>query len=357
VGRVLGSHRRRQPCLELSSLTGVWMKLPAPCGPVSNLMNALIRGEGAALPMQAPNADMGDRPVLGDRDVQLALWTAYELFYRGFDDVDPAQEWDPGVLALRTQIESIFEDELRAVTGSRTEQVTDDGSFGDQLLGLVQADDGPRLSAYLRREATADQMREFLRERSLQQLKESDPQSFLLPRLRGAAKVFLAEVQYDEYGAGRVGGLHQTMYAQTLEAAGLDPTYGVYVDHVSAVSLASANVMSLFALNRRLLGAGLGHFAAFEASSALPSRRIAAGLERLEMGAVAAAYFLEHVEADSVHEQVAARDVCGSFVADHPELREDVLFGAACALHLDALSAEDLLARWNPDSEDRKAAS
>ena len=54
------------------------------------------------------------------------------------------------------------------------------------------------------------------------------------------------------------------------------------------------------AVDAVLRGAGLGHFAAFEASSAVPSRRIAAGLQRLGMPAAATAYFLEHVEADSV---------------------------------------------------------
>ena len=48
-----------------------------------------------------------------------------------------------------------------------------------------------------------------------------------------------------------------------------------------------------------------------------------------------------------MHEQVAARDICGSLVQQHPELRDDVLFGAATALHLDALSADELLGRWD----------
>jgi hypothetical protein len=329
------------------------MRLPRPCGPVSSLMAELITGETAS----PPTVDWSGLTALEDRDLQLALWTAYELSYRGFDEVDPRREWDPNVLALRAKIETRFESELRSATHERTEQVADGASIGDQVLELVRADDGPHLSAYLRRDATADEMRAFLRERSVQQLKESDPQSFLLPRLEGAAKAALAEIQYDEYGAGRAENLHQTLYSRALEAVGLDPTYGAYVGEVSAATLASANVMSLFALNRRLRGAGLGHFAALEASSALPSRRIAAGLERLGMGPVAAAYFLEHVEADSVHEQVAARDLCGAFVANHPSLREDVVFGALSALHLDALSSAELLARWGAEAADHDQAS
>ena len=58
---------------------------------------------------------------------------------------------------------------------------------------------------------------------------------------------------------------------------------------------------------------------------------------------------LNHVEADAVHEQVAARDVCGAYVAAHPDQRETVLFGATCHLHLEALSGAELLARWARD--------
>jgi hypothetical protein len=170
--------------------------------------------------------------------------------------------------------------------------------------------------------------------------------------LEGAAKTALAELQYDEYGAGRPERLHQRLYASALAAAGLDDSYAAYVGEVSGTSLASANLMSLFCLNRRLVPAGLGHFAAFEASSALPSRRVAQGAERLGLPTEVAAYFHEHVEADAVHEQLAAREIVGSHLASHPGDRGAVLFGAACMLHLDALSGSELLCRW----ESRSAA-
>jgi len=291
-------------------------------------------------------------PVLTDRDVQLALWSLYELSYRGFDGVDPRREWDTGLIELRLLIEGRFEAELRAATRARVAAAVGRGDdIADWVLDLVAGDDGPQLSPYLRRSATADQMRDYLRERSVQQLKESDPQAFLVPRLTGAAKVALAELQYDEFGGGRPERLHQTMYAQTLAAAGLDSGYGAYIDDVSAISLAAANVMSLFGLNRRLLAAGVGHFAAFEASSSVPSRRVASGLERLGLGE-AADYFDEHVEADAVHEQIATRDICGSLVREDPSLVGEIVFGVACALHLDALSSEELLQRWQVLPED-----
>ena len=316
------------------------MHLPHPCGALSAYVIESLSG------LDAHRPPVGRGPVLEDRDAQLALWTVYEMSYRGFVAVDPRLEWDIELIELRLGLEERFESELRAVTGERVaEALARTADVGDLVLSLVEEDEGPHLSAYLRRSATIDQMRGYLRERSIQQLKESDPQAFLLPRLQGPAKVALAELQYDEFGGGMPSRLHQDMYARTLAAVGLEPAYGAYIDEVSAISLAAANVMSLFGLNRRLLAAGVGHFAAFEASSSVPSRRVAAGLERLDLSP-AAEYFDEHVEADAVHEQIAARDICGSLVRDDPALRGEVVFGVLCALHLDSLSGAELLSRW-----------
>ena len=78
----------------------------------------------------------------------------------------------------------------------------------------------------------------------------------------------------------------------------------------------------MFGLNRRLRGAAMGHLAAFEASSSVPSRKIAGGIERVGLPAAVSAYFHEHVEADAVHEHVASSDICGALVAEDPTLRE-----------------------------------
>jgi hypothetical protein len=318
------------------------MQLPLDRGPVSQHVIATLRTGREAGPIA-----LGPR-VLEDPDAQLALWLLYEVHYRGFDGV-PDREWDLGLLGLRATLERRFERELRDAVAPALDSLARSGDVDEQLFALVEADDGPSLASFLHRSATREQIVDFLRERSVQQLKESDPQSFVLPRIDGPAKVALAELQYDEYGGGRPERLHARLYAEALVGAGLDPSYGAYIDDVSGLSLACANVMSLFGLNRRLRGAAMGHLAAFEATSSVPSRRIAAGIERVGLPGTVAAYFSEHVEADAVHEQVAARDICGALVADDPDLHEDVLFGAAACLHLAALSGAELLERWAPE--------
>jgi hypothetical protein len=278
-----------------------------------------------------------------DDDLQLALWIAYELYYRGFDDVDPERQWDPEIVAFRSNMERPWSEWLEAncrVTPSNQPVAT-------QLRTLIDAADGPRLAPYLRRHATREQFREFVLNRSVYQLKEADPHSFGIPRLDGAAKAALVEIEADEYGGGRRERMHSELFRTTMRWLGLDDAYGRYVPDVPAVTLAVSNVMSLFALHSRWTAALLGHLAALEMTSTLPNRQYATGAVRLGASEDQARYFTEHVEADAVHEQIAAHDLCGSYVQEHPDAIGDVLFGARCALTLDDLSADHLLTKWN----------
>ncbi|GAB2870013.1 iron-containing redox enzyme family protein [Nocardioides pacificus] len=331
------------------------MKLPAPRGPLSQRVLLALQDGPAAVDLDSDELHSGWQRsaaaggLAADADAQLALWVLYELHYRGFEGTDPALEWSPELIRLRLRLEEAFEAELRLRTDADVDAALEGNrSLVDQLLGLIEAMDGGNLASYLQRDADLAQIREFLRLRSIYHLKESDPQAFQIARLDGPAKVALAELQYDEFGGGRPERLHARLYADALRAAELDDGYGAYIDEVTPLTLAVNNVMSLFGLHRRLRGASLGHLAAFEATSSVPCRRIAAGIERVGLPDEVAAYFHEHVEADAVHEEVAVRDICGNLVADEPELARDVLFGAAACLALDALAGQELVDRWQP---------
>jgi hypothetical protein len=78
----------------------------------------------------------------------------------------------------------------------------------------------------------------------------------------------------------------------------------------------------------------------------LPNRAYSRGLRRLGSSGAALAFFEEHITADALHEQLAANDLCGRLVSEEPELADDVLFGASCCLHLDALFADHVLNSW-----------
>ncbi|GIM93778.1 iron-containing redox enzyme family protein [Paractinoplanes toevensis] len=76
--------------------------------------------------------------------------------------------------------------------------------------------------------------------------------------------------------------MHQELFRDTMRWFGLDPAYGAHIGTASTLTLATNNLMSL----------------------------------------------------------------CGSFAAAEPEAAADVVFGARCAMILDALWVGDLLARF-----------
>src|SRR4051812_19619449 len=83
--------------------------LPDPRGPVSQrLLTAL-----SAAPTSVESISIEPVDPLLDEDLQLSLYLCYELHYRGFQGVDPAWEWEPLLLALRSRLERCFSDALR----------------------------------------------------------------------------------------------------------------------------------------------------------------------------------------------------------------------------------------------------
>ncbi|MGZ4474861.1 MAG: iron-containing redox enzyme family protein [Nocardioides sp.] len=310
--------------------------LPKPRGPLSEaLLSALVSGTtDVAYP------DQGSA-----EDGALSLWILYELSYRGYHEVDDRLEFDPELVRLRRRLEDDLEQRLRERWPGRPAYEAEQG-FAAAFFAMIEADDGPSLARFVQRDATHDQVVELLQHRSLYHLKESDPVALTLPRLPAAPRAALAELQYDEYGGGRPERLHAHLFAEGMAAMGLDATEGGYVDEAPLEVLEQNNAMSLFGLNRRLRGASVGHLAAFEATSSLPCRKMAQGLERLGLPAEIRAYYEEHVEADAVHEQLAVRLICEPLIAAEPDTEDDVWLGAWSCLDLEARIAHRLLEQW-----------
>ncbi|GLY24365.1 iron-containing redox enzyme family protein [Micromonospora sp. NBRC 101691] len=316
--------------------------LPGPRGPVSAALVTAWREPPHDIP---EHLDCDPVDPLTDEDLQLTLFLCYELHYRGWTGVDEEWEWQPSLLALRARLERRFEAALRRLVGPLP--ATEPADLPAALAALVRADDGPSLAATLHRRATLAQFREFVTHRSIYHLKEADPHSWAIPRLGGAVKAALVEIQADEYGGGRPERMHAELFRLTLDRLGLDPGYAAHLDAVPGVTLATSNVISLFGLHRRLRGALVGHLAAFEMTSSLPNRRYGNGLRRLGFDEVATRFYDEHVEADAVHEQIAAYDLCGGLARAEPARTGDVLFGAAACLAVDRLFATHLLTSWS----------
>ncbi len=311
------------------------MDLPTPRGPLTEtLFSALRSGDDFFAVLTAlPGADPGD--------AALALWVLHQLHYRDLTGVPDDLEWDPQLLRLRGLLERDLEQRLRSRFAAPRGL-----SFVVDFFDWVAEHDGASIAAHVHRDATREQVLELTRVRSIYHLMETDPTAWVVPRLGVRAKAGLMELLYDEYGAGDPNRLHHHLWARGMEASGLDPSYGAYIDEVPLEILEQNNAQSLFGLHRRLRGAALGHLAAFEATSSLPSSRMVQGLERLGFPQELVDYYAEHVEADAVHEQLAVHVICGGFLAEEPGLEDDLWFGAFTALDLEDRVARSVLARW-----------
>ena len=298
------------------------MHLPEPRGPLSAaLLTRPRRRHHAAPGHRRARPARCRRPadptaVLTDDDVQLSLAVCYELHYRGFDDVDEGWEWDPDLLALRRELERAAPGRP-ARAGARAGGRATSRSTGSSRRSSTPTT-GPSLSRWLAQDGQLEHWREYLTLRSVYHLKEGDPHSFAIPRLSGRAKSAMVEIQADEYGGGSAARMHSELFAGMMRDLGLDGGYGALWDAAPAAAFASVNTMSLFGLHRRWRAAAVGHLTAVEMTSSEPSRRYSTGLRRLGFGPRTTVFYDEHVEADAVHEQIAAVDMCGSLVAEDP---------------------------------------
>jgi hypothetical protein len=317
--------------------------LPATRGPFTERLFNALGGEPEG------HIAVGDLELpidpIGHDDLQLALYVINELHYASIIGVDERWEWAPGLMGYRAALEEHFLAAVRElVPDPDPEELV---SVGHTLRRLVLEDGGPPLSRYMEGQGALEQMLEHVVHRSAYQLKEADPHSFLIPRLSGRAKIALLEIQFDEYGSGRLERMHAMMFADTMRGLGLDATYGAYVDRLPGITLATVNLMSSFGLNRRLRAAMVGHLAVFEMTSSIPNRRYANALRRLGYGPTVTAFYDEHVEADSMHEEIAAWDLAGGLAAAEPDLAAEIIFGARALLALEGLWAQHLLDSWS----------
>ena len=313
-------------------------RLPRARGPLSEAVVAALRS--APGPVSLPQQDVDPFGA----DLAVALHTCYELHYRGFRSVDPDWEWEPGLLGRRRELERVFLAALRDEVGGGDGGEDDVAGVLDELL--VEEVPGTGVSHFLRDKGEWWQLREYFVHRSVYHLKEADPHAWLIPRLYGRAKAALVAVEFDEYGGGHADRVHAKLYADLLEASGLEPGYLHYFDDVPAPQIAIVNLMSMLGLHRGLRAAMVGHFAAAEITTAPSAQRLAQALTRLGGTERSTHFFTEHIEADAVHEQVLRHDVIGALLEGEPELAADVVFGVRATEYLEGRLAAHLLDAW-----------
>lgn len=326
-------------------------RLPRQRGPVSQwLVQRLAWSEAASATPQPSEEVVRGSGILSDDDRLMALWVAQGLSCHGFAGVDARCEVDPDVVALRLALEDALESDLSRVVAPvvarHLTSATDD--LVRTLFDLPRAEftEAPSIASFARREMSHQQWREMLILKSAYQLKEGDPHTFAIPRLPDEAKLPLLEIQFDEYGNGRLSDQHSRIFAEAMRSVELSDRYGDYCDAWPCEVLAANTALGWWASRREWVGAVAGHLAFIETTSSLPCQEYVAGARRLKLPEQAHRYFGEHVEADAAHEQIAIRQMCTAVAAADPAGTEKVLYGFLSGLYLEGRVAQAAVGAW-----------
>lgn len=312
--------------------------LPEPRGEVSAWLIDFLRGEVDPGPAPSPSV-----APAGDEDQTLALYVIHELSYRGWAEVPAALEDDPTVHRVRRVLEERFEAALADLVAPMK---VEHHRVAEVLRELVAKGEGPSLTGWCAEHGDHRHVREQAILRSPYQLKEADPHSWALPRLEGEPKAALVEIQFDEYGNGKRLDMHNELFALHLERLGLDSRYGAHLDAVPGIALALTNLVSMFGMHRRWLGALVGHLALFEMASVPVMASSARTLRRLGYDDWTCLFFDTHVVADAEHQTVAADRLAQGLAHQQPDHANQIVFGARCLQALEAEHARTVIAAW-----------
>ncbi len=302
----------------------------------------------------------------------LLLDCARELAERAFSDEDPAaldvahrtlyvlgaqagwspvdavrdNEHDLTLTALRLILERAFEQQLARVAPLPEDAPAGSAAVRDWLRDLALERDlfpGPGMGAYYREEATLDQLREVVAQRSLFFLKEPDPWTMVIPSLRGKAKAGLIDLILDEYGWGRHDQMHSTVYETLMKRLRLQTDYDHYFEQTAWQFLAGLNYQAMVARHRRLCRRMYGYVFLVEADSPGSMRNYLAAYARAGIEDPEVLTFYElHIDADEGHADVALNEVVMAVVEEEPAAAPEIARGIVEGRYLHALFSRHL---------------
>lgn len=320
------------------------MRLPPPRGPVTDLLWADL----LTYPVEAPLESVSDAvrqalrtsgDLLYDEDLQLALFCLYELHYSGVDGVDDRWEWDPGLLRIRHLLETAFEARLRQgvaeVFDLEEALPRSTAEAAERLTAMTCQAPGTSVYDYIGREATAEQVREFLVHQSVHHgVHHLDHRMVPQParQLRESAQA--GREAPPTAGEGTVAGIDLDL---DLEAG-----CGAYAEWFPAVALAALNTRSMFGLNRRLRGAAAGHLAVEHLTAREPQESSARALRRLGWADRTAP-----AESTGSGGPPCGPELATRLMEEDTSLADDLFFGAASACLLDRLCGRWQLEAWH----------
>lgn len=297
-----------------------------------------------------------------------ALDVAHRTLYllgaqAGWSPVDAVRdnEHDLTLIALRLELERAFEAQLARVAALPEPPPPEPAAVRAWLTDLALERplfDAPSMGAYYREQATLDQLREVVAQRSLFFLKEPDPWTMVIPSLRGKAKAGLIDLILDEYGWGRHDQMHSTVYATLMERLGLDTGHDHYLDQTAWQLLAGLNYQAMLARHRRLCRRMYGYVYLVEADSPGSMRNYLAAYARAGIDDPDVLTFYElHIDADEGHADVALNEVVAPVLDEQPAAAAEIARGVVEGRYLHALFSRHLHARFSAGRSSLRAGT
>jgi hypothetical protein len=140
--------------------------------------------------------------------------------------------------------------------------------------------------------------------------------------------------------------MQSELFALTMERLGLSAAYNAYIDELPGVTLSTVNVATMFGLQRRWLGALIGHLAMVELSRAwlAPERSFLMRMHGFDPWACL--FHDTSAVSGARHRELAVDGLAEAFVEQDIDRADEVMFGAAAYVLLEQRLDDHLAARW-----------
>ncbi len=286
-----------------------------------------------------------------ERDRFLTLQAIYDLHLAPVHRLGELARFQhhPAVAALKQRLEATWLDELGRTEVALEHELTDPDGVRNALRDLASRDRLPEAYTWLAREATWEQLVQFLALEGGPDGGFDDLVALCQVGLDGAPKLELAQNYWDEMGNGDAAAVHTVLHQDLSRAAALPEIPRAELP-VEALERGALN--GLLATNRWLQPELVGALGMTELQAGPRCRRVLQGLERLGAPAATIPFYDEHARVDPRHGADWVDKVVMPLVAQHPawgpRIVQGAVWRAATNLRLFAV-AHTLTRDWSPE--------
>lgn len=195
---------------------------------------------------------------------------------------------------------------------------------------------------FLENRASPEDMRFYLAQETSLDPRLDDILALLIMGTDGPEKMELTSNLWDEVGNGNPADAHATVFARTLDAAGVSTSF--IAGNIMLESRICGNVSAALALSKRHYYKAIGYFGVTEYLTPRRFRSFVLGCKRLNLPEAAYRYHALHIQIDSRHGPAWFKNVIVPAVIREPRCARDIALGTLLRLetstwYLDALQA------------------